>query len=46
MDGVDLSILLGHWGGCPGTGTCLADVNGDRIVDGVDLSVLLGSWTG
>jgi hypothetical protein len=46
VDGLDLSILLGHWGGCPGTGTCVADVNGDRIVDGVDLSVLLGSWTG
>lgn len=39
VDGADLGLLLGNWGGV-GTG----DINGDGTVDGADLGVLLGSW--
>lgn len=39
VDGADLGILLGQWGG-PGT----ADFNNDGIVNGADLGILLGAW--
>ncbi|HMN97263.1 MAG TPA: hypothetical protein PKC43_12545 [Phycisphaerales bacterium] len=39
MDGADLGILLGGWGG-PGAG----DLNGSGVIDGADLGILLGSW--
>jgi hypothetical protein len=39
VDGADLGILLGQWGG-PGSG----DLNGDGRVDGADLGILLGAW--
>jgi choice-of-anchor B domain-containing protein len=39
VDGADLGLLLGEWGG-PGAG----DLNGDGTVDGADLGVLLGAW--
>jgi hypothetical protein len=38
VDGADLTILLGDWGGGA------ADLNGDGIVDGADLTILLGNW--
>lgn len=38
---LDLLILLGDWGACPG---CPADVNNDDLVDVLDLLVLLGNW--
>lgn len=40
VDGADLGILLGQWGG---DGT--ADFNDDGVVDGGDLGALLGYWT-
>jgi formylglycine-generating enzyme required for sulfatase activity len=39
VDGADLGILLGNWGG-PGNG----DFNGNGTVDGGDLGVMLGAW--
>ena len=39
IDGADLGILLGQWGG-PGT----ADLDGSGTVDGADLGALLGAW--
>jgi len=39
VDGADLGLLLGEWGG-PGAG----DLNGDGTVDGADLGLLLGAW--
>lgn len=39
VDGSDLTILLGEWGG-PGD----ADFDGNGIVDGVDLARMLGDW--
>ena len=42
VDGTDLGLLLGSWGGC-GT-PCPADLNDDGVVDGTDLGLLLGSW--
>lgn len=41
VNGADLAILLGQWGG--GAGTC-ADLNGDGVVNGADLAILLGAW--
>jgi hypothetical protein len=41
VNGIDLVIMLGAWGGGPGP----ADLNLDGTVDGIDLGVLLGSWT-
>ena len=40
VDGVDLAIVLGGWGGV-GEG----DVNKDGAVDGLDLALVLGSWS-
>lgn len=39
VDGTDLALLLGNWGGS-GTG----DVNGDGVVGGDDLALLLNNW--
>lgn len=42
VNGADLAILLGSWGGYePGL-----DLNGDCTVSGANLAVLLGGWTG
>ncbi len=38
---VDLALLLGSWGACPG---CGADINNDDVVNAFDLAVLLGHW--
>jgi len=40
VNGADLSILLGAWGG-----DGIADLNGDGVVNGADLSVMLGDWS-
>lgn len=39
VDGADLGLLLGNWGGS-GTG----DLNADGAVDGADLGLLLAEW--
>jgi hypothetical protein len=39
VDGQDLGVLLGNWGG-----TGAGNLNGDSAVDGVDLGILLGNW--
>ncbi|MDZ4756323.1 MAG: M12 family metallo-peptidase [Phycisphaerae bacterium] len=39
VNGADLAILLGAWGG-PG-----GDLNGDGVTDAQDLAILLGAWT-
>ena len=39
VDGQDLAILLGDWGG-PGLG----DLDGDNTINGSDLAILLGAW--
>ncbi len=39
VDGTDLGIMLGQWGG-PGS----ADLNNSGAVDGTDLGLLLGAW--
>jgi hypothetical protein len=38
VDGADLGLLLGSWGGAQG------DLNGDGNTDGADLGLLLGAW--
>jgi len=40
VDGADLGLFLGDWGG----GATPADLNADGIVDGADLGLLLGDW--
>jgi hypothetical protein len=40
VDGADLAILLGNWGG-----TGIGDLNHDGIVNGADVALLLGSWS-
>ena len=40
VNGADLAILLGDWGG-----RGLADLNGDGVVNGADLAILLGEWS-
>lgn len=42
VDGADLAMLLGVWGGGGPTG----DLDGNGTVDGADVAVLLGEWTG
>jgi hypothetical protein len=42
VDGADLAIMLGEWGGYDQA----IDLNGDCEVDAADLAVLLGGWTG
>lgn len=39
VDGADLGLLLGAWGGAGAP-----DLNGDGVVDGADLGLLLGGW--
>jgi hypothetical protein len=40
VDGADLGMLLGAWGGiAPGL-----DLNFDGVIDGADLGLLLGAW--
>lgn len=39
VDGADLGVLLGQWGG---TGS--GDLDGNGAVDGADLGVMLGGW--
>ncbi len=39
VDGIDLGVLLGQWGGAGS-----ADLDGDGFVDGADLGVLLNGW--
>jgi len=39
VDGADLGLLLGAWGG-----SGAADLNGDGVIDGADLGLLLGAW--
>jgi len=39
VDGADLGLLLGQWGG-----DGPADLNDDGVVDGADLGLLLGDW--
>ncbi|MFO0872430.1 MAG: kelch repeat-containing protein [Phycisphaerales bacterium] len=41
INGADLGILLGAWGGGG-----VADLNNDGTVNGADLGILLGAWTG
>ena len=41
VDGADLTLLLGDWGGCSG---CSGDLDGNGTVDGRDLARLLGAW--
>ena len=41
VDGADLGILLGAWGGDYPP----ADLNADGVIDGADLGILLGAWT-
>jgi hypothetical protein len=38
IDGADLGLLLGSWGGVQG------DLTGDGVTDGADLGLLLGAW--
>ena len=40
VDGADLGILLGQWGGAGS-----ADLDGSGVVDGADLGILLGNWS-
>ena len=42
VNGADLAILLGAWGGGAGP----ADLDNDGSVGGADLAILLGAWTG
>ncbi|MFO0826640.1 MAG: FG-GAP-like repeat-containing protein [Phycisphaerales bacterium] len=39
VDGADLAVVLGQWGG-PGS----ADLTGDGVVDAADLAIVLGAW--
>ncbi|MBX3354456.1 MAG: hypothetical protein KF724_02015 [Phycisphaeraceae bacterium] len=39
IDGADLALLLGAWGG-----SGPADLDGNGTVDGADLAILLGEW--
>lgn len=48
VDGLDLALLLGQWGGCPvciiGPCPCPADLDASGGVNGLDLAILLGAW--
>jgi hypothetical protein len=39
VDGADLGVLLGDWGG-----SVSGDLDGNGSVDGADLGILLGNW--
>lgn len=45
VNGADLGLLLGTWGGCPTDNGCVGDLNDDGTIDGADLGILLGAWT-
>ena len=45
VNGIDLGILLAHWGPCGGPENCLSDLDESGSVDGIDLGILLASWT-
>ncbi len=45
VDGTDLAILLGSWGGCGDCEQCPADLDGNCEVDGGDMATLLAAWT-
>jgi hypothetical protein len=40
VNGSDLAVLLGAWGGA----SAVADLNADGVVNASDLAVMLGSW--
>ncbi|MFZ9880052.1 MAG: GC-type dockerin domain-anchored protein, partial [Phycisphaerales bacterium] len=40
VNGSDLAVLLGAWGGA----SAVADLNADGVVNASDLAVLLGNW--
>lgn len=40
VNGIDLGVLLGSWGGPD----CQADLNVDGVVDSADIGLLLGNW--
>jgi hypothetical protein len=46
INGIDLAILLGNWGACPGPESCssLGDLFPDSVIGGGDLAILLGLW--
>ncbi len=39
VNGADLSMLIGNWGG-----SGIGDINGSGTVDGFDLTYVLSSW--
>jgi hypothetical protein len=39
VDGGDLGILLGNWGG-----SGVGDIDGSGLIDGSDLGMLLSAW--
>lgn len=41
---LDFLNLLEHWGPCPPTLDCRADLDGDGVVGLTDFAMLLGSW--
>ena len=43
VDVLDLLVVLGDWGACPG---CPSDTNGDGVVDVLDLLEVLKGWGG
>jgi hypothetical protein len=42
VDGLDVGILLGHWGGTENSAG--GELNNTATVNGLDLGILLGSW--
>jgi len=42
VDGIDLGMLIAHWGPC--TNDCVADISSDGLADGADLGILLHDW--
>jgi polyhydroxybutyrate depolymerase len=40
VNGADLTIILGHWGGT----SPACDLDGSGLVDGADMTIVLGSW--
>lgn len=41
VDGTDMAVVLGNWGGQPSGG---GDVDADGLIDGADLAAILGAW--
>jgi hypothetical protein len=46
VDGIDLALLLGAWGGCPLASVCgcPADLDCSGVINGIDLAMLLAAW--